>query len=517
MPIETSRKLILTNQLAYLTFFLLLAMNFVFTILADQLKWEMLLSLFSILSILTIPYFNSRGQYKMTAFLLSLLTPLFTLFFSIVSHLPTKEIYLTDFLFPRLLLIGQLVLPLILIESKNKFQLIIAVVINLLCIIGFDMISGFFGKSFDHSRAIVENYKQINYVILFPSLIIIFGFYFLHNINRKYETAILKLNQELNHKNSELIQSNHEIEAQRDRIFEQNKALQEKNEEIEARNEEISEKNTLLEQAKQEIEFIHKNLTDSVMYAEKIQKVILDSDSLPKGYFKDDFIFFKPKSIVSGDFYFYKPHVINGKPCIIVTAADCTGHGVPGGFLSMMSISLLNEVIQKSDIKNAADILNLLREGIKKAMKQTGKETEQKDGLDMALCVYWPEEKRLDFSGARNPLYIVDSEKNETFIKGDRQPIGIHLKEFPFTNYSINLKGNEMIYLFSDGFADQYGGIGKKLLLKFFKQNLIDIADKPSIQQKDAMHSLMNSWMKKDDGTQFEQTDDMVLIGFRIP
>ena len=516
MPIETSRKLVLTNQLAYLTFVLLLMMNLIFTVLNGYFQWDMLLSILSIFSILTIPYLNSLGKYKLTAFLLSSLTPVFTAFFSIYGRIPNRDQYLTDFLFPKLLLIGELVLPLILIDSRSKLRLTLAILINLSCIFGFDKFSSAFGRILDISKVHIDNYSDINYVLIFPCLIILFGFYFLHRINHKYESTILDLNDTLNHKNNQLLQSNEEIAAQRDQIIETNKILKEKNDEIKTRNEEILEKNLQLENAKAEIEYMHQNLTDSILYAERIQRAILESENLPKGYFADDFIFFKPKSIVSGDFYYYKTHKINNKDCLIVAAADCTGHGVPGGFLSMLAISLLNEIIQRGTVKNAAQILDSLREEIKTAMKQTGKESEQKDGLDIALCIFWPDEKRLDYSGARNPLYIVDSQKNEHLIKADRQPIGIHLKEFPFTNHSIALEGGEMIYIFSDGLADQYGGAGKKMLLKFLKQNLVDISDKPCKQQKDLMDSLMKSWMKNDNGTFFEQTDDMLLMGFRI-
>ncbi len=188
----------------------------------------------------------------------------------------------------------------------------------------------------------------------------------------------------------------------------------------------------------------------------------------------EHFILYKPRDIVSGDFYWAKE--INN--FIIVAAADCTGHGVPGAFVSMLGISFLNEIMQDNNIfaqeNIAANILNELREKVKIALKQSGKINEAKDGMDIALCVIEKQTNKLQFAGAHNPLFVIRHKDHEKIqvenvkiqkekdtilyhIKSDAMPIGIFIKEKPFTNQEIQLYPDDIIYIFSDGFVDQIG------------------------------------------------------------
>jgi serine phosphatase RsbU (regulator of sigma subunit) len=223
--------------------------------------------------------------------------------------------------------------------------------------------------------------------------------------------------------------------------------------------------------------------------------------------FPESFVLFKPRDIVSGDFYWFAR---KGER-IAVTAADCTGHGVPGAFMSMLGISFLNEIVSKN-IPYANTILNRLRENVMKALHQTGEVSENKDGMDIALCVFDLAEMKLEYSGAFNPLYLVrDGKLIET--RGDKMPIGINaIAEKSFTNHIISLEKGDMIYLFSDGYPDQFGGKDdKKFKYSNLKKLLLKNSNKsPAIQKRELERSFI-SW-KSD----YEQVDDVLIIGIKI-
>jgi serine phosphatase RsbU (regulator of sigma subunit) len=220
------------------------------------------------------------------------------------------------------------------------------------------------------------------------------------------------------------------------------------------------------------------------------------------------FIFFKPRDIVSGDFYFLQK--INKH--ILVAAVDCTGHGVPGAFMSMLGIAFLNEIVRRREITQASQVLNILRQQIKTSLKQTGKKRESKDGMDIAICAINTETFELQFAGAYNPLYLIRN--NElTIYKGDRMPIGIYRKEKEtFTNHIITLERGDKIYLFSDGFVDQINGETKeKFMSNNFKNLITEISALPMIQQKDKLEETFNNWKGNS-----KQIDDVVIIGVEV-
>ncbi len=287
--------------------------------------------------------------------------------------------------------------------------------------------------------------------------------------------------------------------------------LRRKNEKLEAivleRTAEIREQNVELARQKQEI-------TDSIYYAERIQRAILPHtdriSSLISGYF----ILFKPKDIVSGDFYWLAE---NGKK-IIIAAVDCTGHGVPGAFMSMLGVSFLNKIILENNTLQADMILNDLRENVISSLKQTGKEGEARDGMDMSLVVIDMEKMSMDFAGANNPMYMIRGEElNET--KADRMPIAYHIRTDDFSSHDIPLKKGDCYYLFSDGYPDQFGGpAGKKFKYKPFKQLLLDNRDKPMEEQKQILEDVIEHWTAGPDpaGNPYEQVDDILVIGIKI-
>ncbi|MBN1115845.1 MAG: SpoIIE family protein phosphatase [Bacteroidales bacterium] len=248
-------------------------------------------------------------------------------------------------------------------------------------------------------------------------------------------------------------------------------------------------------------------LEQSLQYASYIQQSLFPKNSLIKHIFPESFLFFKPKDIVSGDFYW----INRESEKTIVAIGDSTGHGVPGAFLSILGISFLQLVISRYNPKSPAIVLNYLREYLMKALNQTGKEFEQKDGFDISLCFIDNKSKNIQFSGAFNPIYIIrDREVNQ--LLGDKMPIGIGADfEEPFTNHEFKLKKGDMIYLFTDGYPDQFGGPeGKKYKYKPFRKLLTECSILRTEEQEKKIKEEFDRW--KGDSPQI---DDVTIFGIR--
>ena len=263
----------------------------------------------------------------------------------------------------------------------------------------------------------------------------------------------------------------------------------------------LEEKNALISHQKQEI-------TDSIRYASRIQNAILPSATIMHESFNDSFVLFLPRDIVSGDFYWFTRR---GDKMVVV-AADCTGHGVPGAFMSMLGVSFLYEIVNKEGVMRPAKILDMLRQFVKLTLSQTGKKDEQKDGMDISLCMVDLENMKLEWAGAYNPLLLI---RNEEIIeyKADKMPVAIHITDhLPFTNHEIDLQLDDVFYMYSDGFADQFGGeSGRKYMSKRFKNFLLEIHKKPMEEQKELLHQEHLSWRGN-----IEQIDDIVVVGIRV-
>ena len=294
--------------------------------------------------------------------------------------------------------------------------------------------------------------------------------------------------------------SNILLEAQRDEILQKNEELLQLNEEITVQRELIEKHRDIVLQRQQEI-------TDSIRYAKRIQAAVMPQREMFVEVVPDYFIYFKPRDIVSGDFYWMKKL----EKHIVVAAADCTGHGVPGAFMSLLGIAFLNEIVNENLI-DAAGILNVLRLRIIEALHQTWKDDEAKDGMDIALSIINLETKELQYAGAYNPLYLF---RNGELIerKADKMPIGIHIKEpRDFTNQSIQLEENDSVYMFSDGYIDQFGGEdGSKYKSRKFKELLHNIQGKLMSEQKEIINETHKNWK----GNQ-KQLDDILIIGMRF-
>ena len=251
-----------------------------------------------------------------------------------------------------------------------------------------------------------------------------------------------------------------------------------------------------------------KQITDSIEYASRIQTAILPPGDYISKIIPDHFILYKPRDIVSGDFYW----ITHKDNKIVMAAVDCTGHGVPGAFMSMLGFAFLNEIVNKETELKASSILNQLRDYVKASLHQTGKEGEAKDGMDIALCVIDLDNLKMQYSGAYNPLYLI---RNKEFIsfKADRMPIGIHIIEKEsFTNHEIEIQKGDIIYIFTDGYIDQFGGSNsRKFKLAPFKDLLISIKEKPMKEQKQILEQKFSDWRGS-----HEQIDDVLVMGIKI-
>ncbi len=251
-----------------------------------------------------------------------------------------------------------------------------------------------------------------------------------------------------------------------------------------------------------------RDIIDDIQYSKLIQDAVLPSKEFMDKVMPPYFILSMPKSIVSGDFYWVEEY----KNSLIVACVDCTGHGISGSFMHMMGTIALNEIVSKGNFQTASSILDQLRDNVIRSLKQTGEEGEVSNGMDIALCIIDTHNYNLQYAGAYNPLYLIRN--NELMIvQADRMPIGIHLKSTPpFVNHNIKIKKGDLIYLFTDGFIDQFGGpLGKKLRNKAFQQLLLDICNINVVKQKEALISFFNEW--KND---HPQIDDVMILGLEI-
>ncbi len=329
---------------------------------------------------------------------------------------------------------------------------------------------------------------------------------------------LIETNAQLAEKNEEINQQKEEIQTIADNLQELNETLLQKNEEINQQNEEIKTIADTLSTANKEISNQNLKILASIKYAQRIQEALLPVKANIDKFLPNNFIFYKPKDIVSGDFYWFKNIYFEGDRLNLIVVGDCTGHGVPGALMSMLGISFLNEIVKHEDVKTPSQVLDRLRDYVKKTLKQTGKEKEAKDGMDMAFCVISSKSLKLSFAGANLPLYIVSKNKELTIIKGDRMPIGIHINEKEnFTNNEFQLSQNDCIYMATDGYIDQpCGNAGRKFLSNGFQQLLLSISEKNIDEQKIIMQNTFENWLQGDKTKEYKQIDDVTVLAIKI-
>jgi len=313
------------------------------------------------------------------------------------------------------------------------------------------------------------------------------------DLQREKEEAQLQVLAQLQEKNKLMDEINVRLEQQ----------VKERTAEIEAQKEELTEKNH--------------EIMDSIRYASRIQYAILPPDDLVQKTLPDSFVLFKPRDIVSGDFYFVSPVTTSTNPpekLALFAAVDCTGHGVPGAFMSIVGNNFLQEALTRPEVNSTGESLDFLNAGVIRTLRQNiEQEDKVRDGMDLALCAINYERMKLYFSGAKNPIYYIrDGEVNE--IKGDKRPIGELYEDevLNYTTHAVDLKKGDVIYVFTDGYADQFGGEKeKKFTYKRFRDLLISIHQLPMSEQKEILWREFLSW--KGD---LEQIDDVCIIGVRV-
>ncbi len=289
-------------------------------------------------------------------------------------------------------------------------------------------------------------------------------------------------------------------------VKERTHQLEQANEELESQIELVSRQKEEITVQKEEIELKNQNITDSIRYAKRIQEAILPQDKLVKQRLEQSFILYKPKDIVSGDFYWM--HSFDDK--ILFAAVDCTGHGVPGAFVSLVGHTALNRTVKEFGIFEPGRILDKLNDLVLETFRQQGT-SDVKDGMDMALCLVDAGKKQLQFAGANNPLFLIrDNELQE--IKATKKPIGSTERKQSYENHVIDLQKDDCIYVFSDGFADQFGGPkDRKFMSRNFKKLLLSAHDRPMGEQREILNETIENWRGER-----EQIDDILVIGYRF-
>ncbi len=329
-------------------------------------------------------------------------------------------------------------------------------------------------------------YRTVWFIILY----IISGLALIYGVFKYRERQLIKekkiLEQKVKYRTKEIEDQKVEIEAQRDEISDQKKFVEDQRDQIVVQNKEI---------------------TDSILYAKRIQQAVLPGKRTLEKTLPEHFILFKPRDIVSGDFFW----VEKSEERIIVCAADCTGHGVPGAFLSLLGLTFLNEIVNHEGILKASRILDRLRMNIIRSMSHKDEAEQARDGMDVALVVIDSQLDILEYAGAFNPLLIL---RNGELIeyKADKMPIGKHVgEEGPFTNHKIQLEDGDMIYLYSDGFPDQFGGEkGSKYKARPFKRFLTQIGEESAKSQLKQLETEFNTWKGNE-----EQVDDVLVMGIK--
>lgn len=361
------------------------------------------------------------------------------------------------------------------------------------------------------------------------------------NFNSKYEPLSEEdtLGKELLNMRINLAENDR---IMREKIHEATAEILQRKEEIEAQRDNILEKSKKLEEAYDVITEKNRDITDSINYARRIQNAIFPPDDFVKSLLHDAFVLFKPKDIVSGDFYWLESQ----DGTVFVSAVDCTGHGVPGAFMSIIGYTMLNQAILEHGTRKASSILDELNKYVGKMLRQTGETSTTKDGMDIALCIIsppkspqhgdfttpLPKEKGADksdgkdptsgelngatlqYAGAYSPLYLIRN-KEYIKIKADRFPIGnISEKQEKFTNHEFELQKGDVFYIFTDGYADQFGGPNdRKFKYKQFRELLMSIHHLPMEEQRSILDKKIIKWMN---AGKIEQTDDILVIGVRI-
>ncbi len=495
MPIFEQKSINLMNQLAItgipITIFLGYALFVVYNIgLVGLTLW------FNSFLFLLVLFLNSKGFTTVSKFILSTIPVLLLTFASAYAKSQGSSATVMFYINPRMGIIIIYSLSLFLFGFEKFPRFFLGISVSVSCFVFFDFIHQLFGVYIQDLPYVKEEFPSL--IISTGSLLLFIGIgvVLVQRINMTYEEKVK-------------IQSK-EIENQRDQLLEKNEEIVFQKKEIESQRDNVIKLNEEMKLQQKALEEINEDVRDSILYAQRIQQAILPTQSQIESVLPESFVVFKPRDIVSGDFYYFAEKGTK----VIVAAIDCTGHGVPGAFMSMIGNDILDQIIHDKEIHEADKILNELHKGIRKALKQ--QESENRDGMDIALIVFHKDQHILEFAGAKNPLvYIQNGEIFE--IKGDKMPVGGEQKEEEriFTKHRIHINQKDsMFYLFSDGYHDQFGGNkNKKFMLSNLKNLLVEIHRLPMEVQKQTLEQTIENWILE--GNE-KQIDDILLIGLKL-
>jgi len=488
MPVFEQKTTILFNQIIrILAFFDVIGAGAMYFFMDYKIVPLLFLSAMPVIGLSLL--LNMKGKVKISLIIISIFFPIFFVSLSVISKLNGETNNFVFYLAPRFGIIIVSVICYILIGLGHPKKAILSLFTGAIVYIFYDKIHLYFGidvKDFnltdwDYNLMITEIWGVGVFFILIST--------FLQKINSKYEKIVIEQNNKLKEKNEEINQQNEEITSQRDEI-------------------EIQRDSVTIQ--KEKIEHQNKEITDSIVYASRIQKAILGNFEEITDKLQKSFIFFKPHSIVSGDFYWFTEVEVNSNYYKIIIAADCTGHGVPGAFMTVMGHDLLDEIIEKQKIINPVEILKELDFHILQKLKKST-DNQVNDGMDISILVFDIQNQKVLFGGAKNPLYYVRNNEINV-VKGSKFPIGGNeLKEKIFEQHEISLQKNDVFYIFSDGFQDQFGGEkNQKYMTKKFREFIFSISNQEISKQKELLENEFSSWKNNN-----KQTDDVLIIGIK--
>jgi len=356
-------------------------------------------------------------------------------------------------------------------------------------------------------------WKQAWFILLCAILLLIIFIKFI----KLREDSLVKTNMQLqkiiDERTSELSEQHKNLKDKNNTLQMQKKMLQEKFAEKKRKQEEIAIQRTNLQEQKLSIELQHRKILENIRYAKKIQEMVLQPQEFLSEVFPQSFLMQKPRDVVGGDFFWTFKH----KKKKYIAIADCTGHGVPGAFMSILGYSLLKEILKNNKEESAAFILNELNSKIQKSLSQSFESTTSKDGMDISFCIVDYETMTLNFAGANNPLFLIKNKRLEV-IKADKIPIGFYHRKGSFSDTSFRFEKGDSIYLFSDGYVDQFGGMrNKKFKVGTFKKLILEISSYPMRVQLSLLQDTLYKWMSlSPEFTSLEQTDDIIVFGAQL-
>jgi len=385
-------------------------------------------------------------------------------------------------------------------------------------------------QKINESQASIQGRNQLLMAAGIGFLVVLgfLGLIYRDNQKIKQQNTLLKKDEvEIKRKNEELEFQKKELEERKEEINAQNSELGKRKEEIEEKSEQLgfaynAINDTNAELREQKAELSHKNyqITESIRYAKDIQEVFLPSEKRMQEAFKDYFVIAKPKEVISGDFYWLSQKESNGNKKTIIATADCTGHGVPGALLSTIGGSLLNQLINERAMTQPDEILLALNESFIEALQQ--EQSNIGDSMDISLCVIDHQANKVTFSGTKTPIfYVQNGEIHE--IKGNPRHIGgLHRqrrRNVSFTNETFDISVPTTLYMISDGYYHQFGGMPfRKFMRDNFKKLLLEISAKPLAEQKIALETTLANWMLQTDASisPFPQIDDILIVGVKL-